>query len=126
MYNRNRVIGAMTAEEFKEIVTKRLECCGEVLTGKGGEYGRDNDRLHNFKRASLLDNETPERALWGMWKKHIVSVADMIDDIEHGKLPSQERVDEKLTDMINYTLLLEGLLLERMCVGYASPKVSSG
>jgi hypothetical protein len=116
----------MTGADFDTLVTQRMAHCLQILTGKEQEYARGDDRLHNFKRAAAFDNDTPERALWGMWKKHIVSVADMIDDIEHGKLPSQERVDEKLTDMINYTLLLEGLLLERMCVGYASPKVSSG
>ena len=103
-----------TLEEFKVIVNNRLESCTGLLLGeKNIEYSRNNDKLHNFKKSARIDNETPERALWGMWKKHIVSISDMINDIDHGIIPTEKMMKEKFGDNINYTLLLEGLIRER-------------
>lgn len=105
----------MTSEDFKLVVDRRIESCRNKLFGdKEAEYSRGNDRLHNFKVAAAIDSETPERSLWGMWKKHIVSIKDLVDDIESGKdVPSDAYLGEKFDDMINYVLLLEGLLRDR-------------
>ena len=103
-----------TLEEFTEIAKNRLDSCTNILLGeKNREYSRNNDKLHNFKRTARIDNETPERALWGMWKKHITSIADMIDDIDNGIIPDEKTMADKFNDNINYTLLLEGLIRER-------------
>jgi len=99
---------------FDDLVTVRFNKCLNTLTLKSEEYARDGDRLHNFKTAARIDNETPEKALWGMWKKHIVSIRDMIHDIDKGILPSESVLNEKMTDNIDYTVLLEGLIRERM------------
>jgi len=104
----------MDCQTFNEIVKERLEKCTALLVPKGEEYARNGDRLHNFKVTARIDGETPEKALWGMWKKHITSVKDMIDDVENGKIPTDKMLDEKICDMINYSLLLEGLFKERM------------
>jgi hypothetical protein len=48
-----------------------------------------------------------------MLKKHVISVRDMIMDVDRGIVPSQQALDDKLTDWINYGLLLEGLFCER-------------
>lgn len=57
---------------------------------------------------------SPTLALWGMLAKHIVSVHDMVMDAEVGQVPSPSMLNEKITDWINYGLLLEGLLIERI------------
>lgn len=99
---------------FQEIVKRRLDAVLETERTKGAEYSRNGDRYHNFKTAAALDGETPERALWGMWKKHLVSIRDMIEDLEkHGKVPSRAQLKEKLGDNIVYSLLLEGIVEER-------------
>jgi len=95
-------------------VKTRLEACQNLLIPKGEEYSRNGERLHNFKRAGRIDNEAPERSLWGMYKKHLVSVMDMIEDIEQGILPDHAIMAEKMNDSINYHLLLEGLITERL------------
>ena len=102
----------MDHEQFSQIAERRIESCRQVLVAKAKEYSRNGDRLHNFKRASAMDGTTPARSLWGMWKKHLVSIADMIDDLDAGKVPSKEMVTEKLGDNINYSVLLEGLIEE--------------
>lgn len=103
----------MNHSEFDRIVEECIARCVKTLDIKGEEYSTD-DRLHNFKEAAHLLGCTPERALLGMWAKHIVSVGDIVRDIEAGKLPPEDLVHEKLTDVMNYAMLLEALINERM------------
>ena len=106
----------MTIEDFEELARIRFETClNLMIREKHKEYSRDNDKLHNFKRAAeIRGNITPETALVGMMMKHIVSVLDMVDDIEnYQELPTERFLVEKITDTINYLVLLEALITER-------------
>jgi hypothetical protein len=99
---------------FDEVVELRVQRIKSILKNKAEEYATE-DRFHNFRVAGRMDNESPERALWGMLKKHIVSVRDMIDWVD--KFPEKLNVpiiQEKIGDSINYFILLEGLLYERL------------
>lgn len=103
----------MNTETFNAIVDQRVEKIKATLIKKAAEYSSEDDRLHNFKVAARINGETPERALWGMMAKHLVSVIDIIADSNRGKLPSAAMRDEKLGDAINYLILLEALLIEK-------------
>ena len=104
----------MTTEQFMILAQNRMQHCVTLMAGsKDADYTRNGDKFHNFKRAAQIANITPEQALKGMWLKHIVSIFDIIDDIDQGKLPTQEIINDKFTDMINYPALLEGLITER-------------
>jgi len=106
----------MTPQEFDVIVTKRIENIKKVLASKGQEYG-SADRLYNFKRAAEIERSTPQKALCGMLMKHLVSVLDLIE----GKLDTTEdMVNEKVGDMINYLILLEAIFAEQREVERAS------
>lgn len=102
----------MTREEFNEIVETRIEHIKFTLTNKGREYAR-GDRLSNFKRAAALEKCTPEKALRGMLSKHLISIYDMIDDLEQDVHSPELIWKEKLGDAINYLILLEALIHER-------------
>ena len=104
----------MNHEQFKQITTTRVNHCLTVLNAKGEEYSRDGERLHNFKKSGRRQGCTPEKALRGMWEKHLVSIDDIIDDLDANKTPTRKMLDEKITDAINYLLLLEGLIQERI------------
>jgi hypothetical protein len=104
----------MTEQEFDALVEKRLDLTREVLIIKGREYRRNSDPLHNFNMASKLNNITREKALWGFATKHLVSFLDMLDDIEKNKLPQKEYVEEKIGDLINYLILCEASIKDRM------------
>lgn len=104
----------MTEQEFDALVEKRLDLTREVLIAKGREYRRNSDPLHNFTMASKLNNTTREKALWGFATKHLVSFLDMLDDIEKNKLPKKEYVEEKIGDLINYLILCEASIKDRM------------
>jgi hypothetical protein len=99
----------MDTTDFNRVVTRRLKKIEDVLAGKAKEYAI-GDRLYNFKRAAGILNTTPEKALAGMFVKHLVSVMDLIE----GSIEStQAMVDEKVGDAINYLILLEALFAER-------------
>jgi hypothetical protein len=103
----------MNAKDFEKLVDDRLGFCSRMLQIKAKEYAT-SDRLHNFKIAAALQSIEPETALLGMWSKHIVSIVDIISAIEvDHQLPDAKLLGEKITDMINYSLLLEALIEER-------------
>lgn len=104
----------MNNEDFNILLTKRLNTIEAVLRNKAKEYATDDDRLHNFKRAARIAECTPAQALKGMWLKHLVSVFDIIDDQAKGKNPDHAYIDEKLGDAINYLILLEAILKEKL------------
>lgn len=98
----------MTAEKFEEIISTQIVRCETILCSKAEEYATA-DRLHNFKVAGALQGISPVQALMGMMTKHTVSVADMCMS---GEAYPQELWDEKITDSINYLLLLSALVRE--------------
>ena len=100
----------MKHKDFDNIVRNRLNKCCTVLASKDKEYSSDDDRLHNFKVAADMTGCTPEKALWGMWVKHLVSVLDLVNDPSSA---TEYLLNEKIGDVIDYALLLEGLLRER-------------
>ena len=104
----------MTPEEFDKIVQERTEKTVATLIEKGKEYRRNNDPMHNFNVAAKLGNTTREKALWGFALKHYVSFMDMLDDIEKGVLPKTELVDEKIGDLINYLILCEASIKDKI------------
>lgn len=108
----------MNQQRFEDVVGDRIGLIESGLEAKGLEYGR-GDRLSNFKTAADLAKTTPEMALRGMMAKHVVSIWDMIDDIEQGliKMDAQafkQYATEKIGDNIAYLILLEALIDERI------------
>jgi hypothetical protein len=99
----------MNNQKFLELVEKRFLHVKKVLFEKNKEYGRNKEFLHNFFRASGLIGSQPLTALRGMWIKHVVSINDIIDDIEKSRPVKRELVTEKLTDNIAYLFLMDGL-----------------
>ena len=104
--------GKMDHSRFTELVKARMVKCDTVLNAKGGEYSREGDRLWNFRVAAGMSCCSPAQALWGMLVKHLVSVRDMVEDQAKGEVVKKGSIDEKIGDVINYMMLLEGLLSE--------------
>lgn len=97
----------MRHTEFEKIFEERVSQCREVLVEKAKEYADNRDRLHNFKAAGSLNHQGPEKALWGMATKHIISLADMIATDEDYP---QAVWDEKIGDALNYLFLLDAVI----------------
>jgi hypothetical protein len=98
----------MNTSTFNQIVEEQLKRSTDVLVNKAKEYATE-DRLHNFKIAAGLQRTNPKQALAGFMAKHVVSIYDMI--MSGGDYPVN-MWNEKITDNINYLLLLRALVEE--------------
>lgn len=99
----------MNSQEFNRIVDEQFVMCARLLGLKDKEYSTEDDRLHNFKIAAALKGESPLQAAAGMMVKHTVSIFDMLmSDVDYPDYVWQE----KITDHINYLLLVKALVQE--------------
>lgn len=99
----------MHSTTFNDVLSAQLDFCKEMLGLKADEYAVDSDRLHNFRVAAKLQGINMQQALGGMMAKHTVSIYDMIYS------PNSNSTDlwqEKITDHINYLLLLRAIIAE--------------
>ena len=100
----------MTTKDFEQVMSKQLDFCRALLSSKSKEYDlTDDDRLHSFKVAAAVQNCTQKQALCGMMCKHTISIYDMVNSND---IFSKEKWIEKITDHINYLLLLRGMIEE--------------
>lgn len=104
----------MDAKDFDNLMESRFAKSRKVLATKAMEYSSDKDRLHSFKRAGDVQSCSPAKALIGMWTKHLVSIFDLVDELEADptSVPSARYLDEKIGDTINYAILLEAAIAE--------------
>jgi len=100
----------MDSKTFEKLTDEQFDRCRDILCTKATEYATE-DRLHNFHVAAELRGCTPEQALAGMMAKHTVSVYDMC---ESGEQYPIELWQEKITDSINYLLLLNAMVREKV------------
>jgi len=98
----------MNNTKFTEIIENQIQKCKDLLIKKGEEYATE-DRLHNFRSASVLENSTLKAACAGFMAKHTISIYDMCNSDKDFAL---EQWDEKITDHINYLLLLSAIVKE--------------
>ena len=99
----------MNSNDFEKVIEEQIKKCKDILIDKSKEYARDDDRLHNFKNAAGIMGCDPKEALAGMMAKHTISVYDMCRD---GEDHSIGLWNEKITDHINYLLLLKAIIIE--------------
>lgn len=99
--------------EFGTIIDAQIARSRDVLVMKGAEYATEvDDRLHNFRVAADLMGTSPRVALAGMMVKHTTSIYDMLSSNHSDFLFPKELWDEKITDHINYLLLLQAIITE--------------
>ena len=103
----------MNNQRFNEVVEQQLNYCKTLLLSKGREYSPEEmtkDRLHQFKVAATVQSCNPKEALVGMMIKHTISIFDMC----HEESIGLEKWEEKITDHINYLLLLKAVVEEEI------------
>ena len=104
----------MDTKQFDKCVERRLNLSKLTLIEKAKEYAKNENRMHNFDKAANITGECREKALFGFFLKHLVSIMDIIENInEDTSLPSQAVTDEKIGDCVNYLLLLEASIQDR-------------
>ena len=98
----------MQRDRFENILDAQIKRVQDVLVAKATEYANE-DVLANFKKAAHLRGVGLPQAVLGMMAKHTVSVFDMV---ESGKPFDLAVWDEKITDHINYLILIRAALVE--------------
>lgn len=102
----------MNSEACDRVFENQVKECLDTLRVKEAEYAEDFDRLHNFKVSARVQGVIPIQALGGMMVKHTTSIYDLIRN-EENYSASPALWHEKITDHINYLLLLRALLQEK-------------
>ena len=101
----------MEYKDFKDSFKRGCLRSKRILAMKACEYAEgDADRLTQFKKISTITNETPESVCIGLMAKHFSSICSMAFNPDNYSL-TQWR--EKITDLRNYTHLLDALIDER-------------
>lgn len=98
------------ASEFNEVIKRQMDRSAQMLDEKGEEYASSSDRLRNFRVSAELQNIPMHEALGGMMAKHTASIYNMLQG--HVDTYSRHQWDEKITDHINYLLILQAVLFE--------------
>ena len=96
---------------FEQLVDSQVRDIHSTLTKKQKEYSRDEDVLINFRSAAVMQNATMREALGGMMAKHTVSIFQLINSWECAPM---ETWSEKITDHINYLILLKAIVAEEL------------
>lgn len=97
----------MTYQDFNNLVEEQFGICRAILETKGKEYAPDcTDRLSAFKSAAHLLHRSPLQALGGQMSKHTISLFELIELNSR----DEELWLEKITDSMNYLLLLKALI----------------
>lgn len=101
----------MLAPKFKEVVENQLELSTAMLQSKNSHYNPSDDKLKAFKTAAALRGVSTRDALAGMMAKHTTSVYDLCGAETIAPI---EVWEEKITDSINYLLLLRAVVAEEL------------
>jgi hypothetical protein len=108
----------MTQIEFRKTVEERLELIKAVLLSKGKEYATSDNAFHNFEASvSASFTDSREKVAWDFNVKHLQSIKDMIAHVAidgNNGYPTEEMIKEKFGDAINYFILIEAMMLERI------------
>ena len=104
----------MNSKRFYYLVDKETERIKNTLISKGEEYSTLDNKLHNFDKAGRKSNQSREKALMGMLLKHEVSIDDIVNKLDEGKLPTLDLLSEKITDILNYYILLKACIVDRI------------
>lgn len=99
----------MNAQDFEIELEKSYLRSKRLLLKKAKEYALNDDRLEQFYRAAAASDNWPTESLMGMAMKHVTSIADMCKDPKSYNL---RKWREKITDLRNYTFLLDALLVD--------------
>ena len=97
----------MNNQEFMDEVYNSYKRSVKVLIEKEKEYSEEGNRLSQFYQAAKLSDNNPCEILIMMAIKHLTSIINMSRD---PNLFSVEEWNEKITDLRNYTFLLDALI----------------
>lgn len=90
-------------------IYKQMDRCNDILKKKFEEYGNHEDPFWHFERSAGLLGGTRELALMHLFAKHLTCIVEMAEGPDSY---SGDQWEEKLTDAINYLLILSAMVDE--------------
>ena len=107
---------AVTYTAFEKQVAILFEGCFDTLVRKDVEYAGHGDAFEAFREAAKVEGVIPEEIARRYRLKHDMSLKKMINDLQNGRDENltEEFIIEKCGDIICYTALIYGMLMERI------------
>ena len=103
----------MKEKEFTKLLNKVFDRTENILLKKRNEYAHKEDVFKSFKNGTGFSLHTePEQVAWSYLAKHLESIQSIIRKLPNER-PSEELINEKFGDAINYLIIIEGLLREK-------------
>ena len=100
--------------KFIKLIDKIFSRTENTLLAKRAEYAHKEDVFKSFKNGTGFSLHTePEQVAWSYLAKHLESIQSIIRKLPNER-PSEELIDEKFGDAINYLIIIEGLLKEKL------------
>ena len=106
----------MKAEQFEQIWLDQVAAEKSMLLERAAAYATNGDRLGNFYEGGTLNACHPMRYGFTLVSKHIIALRDLIIKVEQGQAKFDDyeysKLNEYVTDIRNYAVLLQGLYVE--------------
>ncbi|MFA5408008.1 MAG: hypothetical protein WC343_04475 [Bacilli bacterium] len=109
-------VESVTYTEFEKQVAILFEDCFDTLVRKDVEYAGHGDAFEAFREAAQVEGVIPEEIARRYRLKHDMSLKKMINDLQNDRDENltEEFIKEKCGDIICYTALIYGMLMERI------------
>ena len=95
---------------FLQDAQQLLNKCLQLLASKNHDYSETQDAFANFKLAAHIAGIPTEQTLLTLLGMKLARLNQLLGK---SKQPKHEAIEDTLMDVINYTLLLRGILQER-------------
>lgn len=111
----------MTNKEFYDLMDNLFDSAKEIAKSKGEDYTRGNtqDALINFKEAAKEGDIDPKTVWFIYARKHWVAINNYVKT--NGQSES-EPISERIKDLINYLVLLQGLIVDKESLNHQVKK----
>lgn len=102
----------MTIQDRQMVAEGVFNGCKDILLSKGKAYSGEDDVLSNFKLNAERLNLTKYQ-VWAIYfNKHIDSILNAIKVSPASPVDESEGLSGRITDVINYAVILQALLIE--------------
>ena len=95
---------------FVQDTQKLFDRCVELMRNKSNDYAEGGDAFLNFKTAAQIAGISPEQTLLTLLGMKLSRLTQLVSK---GKKAKNESVEDTLLDLINYVVLLRGMIKEQ-------------
>ena len=104
----------MNLSKFKILLEGIFRRTESTFNTKRNEYAHDEDGFKSLKNGTSFSfHNEPEQVAYEYLCKHLESIQSILKKLPE-EVPRYELINEKFGDAINYLIIIEGLLKERV------------